>query len=417
LPGTEPVERRWGTRCCARGAAGIDTVNERAKKCWYARYSNDNLLAWPFAQTDKTLAMTSQKLNFSLPSYFDEDVLTSSLSSCKGGIHEGVVDETYGCLSHSALGHGRASEAVAKVLDLSVVRRYREFCRSHGILFNYLINAPFGSTGIPHRHAERELTEIIQIVDPDGFTVSSLVLARILRRIAPKCSITVSTIAGIRGADDLLPFLAVSPSVIVPHHDLGRNFAKLQEVCDVARNSKAEIRLLVNESCLYDCPKRRMHYEHLAAGKNDDEFQGWCNRAKRTNPSLILESSWIRPEDTRWLSSRFGITKFKISGRAKAPDWLTETAKAYLRGSYNGNLLRLLATTPPWTKEPWEEIAISNQHLDQFLVHFPQGSAKGRRDYCEFWTRNLIGKGALVVRGNATRKISCSSNSGSRSLD
>jgi collagenase-like PrtC family protease len=118
---------------------------------------------------------------------------------------------------------------------------------------------------------------------------------------------------------------------------------------------------------------------------------------KFEDPALLLESGWIRPEDVLWLALKYQIRQFKISGRAKGVAWLPEVANAYVRGSYSGNLMRLLATTPPGVSEPWEDIFIDNTSLQDFLPNLPFGDVIKRRCYCQKQAHRLQEEGMMSL--------------------
>ena len=336
-------------------------------------------------------------LSFSIPCYFNIKALSSLLKCLEGHTAVGVIDETYGCLSHSIIGHGRSSSAVAQVKTLDEVRSYRDFCKNKGLRFNYLLNAPYSDSRVSEHEAVHHIGDILSVVEPDSVTISSLRIGRIVRHISSDIPITISTIAGIRRPEDLVPYLEIHPTTIVPHNDLGRTLDSLSELTQYAWSFHIEIRLLVNESCLFSCPTRQLHYEYLATGEKDDLFQRWCNQMKYGDPALLLESGWIRPEDVLWLSSNYQIRQFKISGRAKGAAWLPEVANAYVRGAYSGNLMRLLATTPPDAREPWADIFIDNGSLQDFLPNLPSGASGKRRSYCQEWARYLQEEGMMSM--------------------
>ena len=336
-------------------------------------------------------------LSFSIPCYFNIKALSSLLKCLEGHTAAGAIDETYGCLSHSILGHGRSSSAVAQVKTLDEVRSYRDFCKNKGLRFNYLFNAPYLASHVSEHEAVRHIKDILSVVEPDSVTISSLKTGHFVREISSDIPITISTIAGIQRPEDLVPYLEIYPTTIVPHHDLGRTLNNLSELTQYTWSSHIEIRLLVNESCLFSCPRRQRHYEYLATGEKDDYFQRWCNQMKYGDPALLLESGWIRPEDVLWLSSNYQIRQFKISGRAKGAAWLPEVANAYVRGSYSGNLMRLLATTPPDVSEPWADIFVDNSSLQGFLPNLPYGAAEKRRSYCREWAQHLQEAGMMSM--------------------
>lgn len=358
--------------------------------------------------TNKKLSMNinspgydQDALVFSLPAFFNTDTILDVIKLQEKQSVFSRIDEIYGCLSHSCLGHGRSSSAVSNIVSLDEVRFFRDFVEKNGIRFNYLINAPFFPSRVSGKEARQHIYDIINIVQPSAVTVSSLIIARLVRDIAPDMPIIVSTIAGVRAPEDLVPYLEFNPFAVTPHHDLGRSLNELAKLSAFTKSQGVNIRLLVNESCIFNCEKRKSHYGFLCSGEKDDFFQHWCNKLKYDDPSLLLQSGWIRPEDVPWIASHFGVTHFKISGRAKTPDWLATVITAYAQGSYSGNLMQLLATTPPWTSKPYEEVFVENKALDGFLREFPDGTILERQHYCKKWAELLMKEGNMSLKKNA----------------
>jgi len=116
-----------------------------------------------------------------------------------------------------------------------------------------------------------------------------------------------------------------------------------------------DIRVIVNEGCLYKCPFRYAHFNlfsHITAASGagtgaqllntfGDYYFDKCISIRVRDPSQLIRSPWIRPEDIVEYE-RIGIEDFKIAGRANAVGWITACMDAYSRRSYEGNLLELL---------------------------------------------------------------------------
>ena len=123
-----------------------------------------------------------------------------------------------------------------------------------------------------------------------------------------------------------------------------------------------ELKVMVNEGCLLDCPFRQFHFNAIAhLGKDAcrvgeeiapeayhercnkiafNMFFGHCNTVMEKDPSQVLKSGWVRPEDLGFYD---GITSyFKVSGRTVHRNAVEATIRAYMEQSYDGNLLDIV---------------------------------------------------------------------------
>lgn len=111
-----------------------------------------------------------------------------------------------------------------------------------------------------------------------------------------------------------------------------------------------------------------------------------CTLHELEEPSEIIKSPWIRPED---ISEYFnlGINFIKISSRRMPADWILRCANAYISGHYDGNLFDLIgrpihrftAYDPLFDSIeglPPIEIVIDNNTLDGFIDFFKKGKIR-----------------------------------------
>lgn len=309
------------------------------------------------------------------------------------------VAEVCGVLAEGGpVGHGRSPETVVKVARQEAVD-FRNYLRDNGLRFTYLLNAPFKLTGeVEQKKAlEDYLGWILGELKPDALTISSHELMRFTRSVDSEIPIHISTIAGIRTAQDLQSYMDIHPNRVVPHHDVGKNWKDLGGLSQFGEQNGVQVELMVTESCLYKCPSRTAHYEHLAYGRKDEPFHLTCNARKMVNPSeFLLAGGVVRPEDLT-IFEEMGVDYFKVTGRSKPAGWLPETVDAYQQRRYEGNLIRLLGIDPSLKAEEW--FYIDNRGLDGFMKSFPSnGNDDARREYCEDWVTKLFQDGKLYVR-------------------
>jgi collagenase-like PrtC family protease len=144
---------------------------------------------------------------------------------------------------------------------------------------------------------------------------------------------------------------------------VNRDFGKLEAIRDV---TSGNLKLLVNEACLYQCPFRYAHFNFFSHANGpgpkpnvmDDYYYYKCLSLRIRNPEQIIKSPWIRPED---LSEYKHITDmFKIGGRTHFIEWILNNVNAYYNQSYDGNLLDLLDSI----KDLKDTFYIANKELE-----------------------------------------------------
>jgi collagenase-like PrtC family protease len=127
---------------------------------------------------------------------------------------------------------------------------------------------------------------------------------------------------------------------------INRQFDLLEVIVEV---TSCNIKLIVNEGCLYKCPFRYAHL-NLCSHRNGpmprprviyNYYQDKCRSMRVKKPELIIKANWIRPEDVKEYE-KIGINLFKISGRPQSVNWILKVAEAYTKREYHGNLMEIL---------------------------------------------------------------------------
>jgi collagenase-like PrtC family protease len=335
----------------------------------------------------------SEDVFITIPCHWNRDVIKSIVY--KNKVKDIVkVAEVYGVLAGGGpIGHGRTAVSVVDVHSSEAVI-FRKFLKSLKLKFTYLLNAPIDTEKILKYKKElhRYLHWILEDLRPDALTITSLDLALLVRQLDKEIAIHISTIAGIKKAEDLNKYIPINPSRVVLHHDCGKHWSDLFDIVNYAERNLIDVEVLCTESCLLGCRQRVGHYKALAAHNIDRAFHTGCNSVKLIHPrELLLAGGLIRPEDLG-IFIDFGVKYFKISGRSKPFSWLPEVVEAYQNRGYDGNLVRLMGIDPSLEAEKW--VYLENKALDGFLKGYPQGGDyQGEAKYCDQWIINLYKNG------------------------
>jgi len=173
----------------------------------------------------------------------------------------------------------------------------------------------------------------------------------------------------------------VRPSKVILDRSLNRNIKKLESIVKDIKlyDSNLKVEILANEGCIYQCPFKINHdicislvndksiggiiYLNGKLANNDFEFQTinqkyGCINYLNHNPSDILKSPFIRPED---IYNYNFIDIIKLSGKVRPFTYLQNSFIAYNSGKYDKNLLDLL-----------DSVSIFNEKYYMFNDQFPK---------------------------------------------
>jgi collagenase-like PrtC family protease len=287
------------------------------------------------------------RLEFSVPYNNDPETL-GEIFRFKS--HNGNrIREVYLSGPQEYSGSGR----IAPELDFSEFAGVVGKIHKEGIRVNLLINsvceggdwyspAVLNSTMSYLRQAHEEL-------GVEAITIANPLYIREVRKRFPNLEICASVLGDIDCVQKAVIFRKAGADVITPDVNINRDLVLLKKIKDATH---AEIKLMVNEGCLFRCAFRKFHFNYIAHKSRNPEMAGGvkaednvfslnCIQQSKSDPSQLLKSGWIRPEDT---SKYAEITNyFKLVGRTSSKSMLARSFEAYLNESWDGDLLELMA--------------------------------------------------------------------------
>lgn len=268
-----------------------------------------------------------------------------------------VIDEVYGSMKSDPLGQVREA---GRLIDISSDKIERFIIRAHAnnISVCYAINSPLITPGhIAFKY--RDVTTFLDWLENigiDNVIVASPAFAKYLTKPMSKYAFGIigSTVLNLMTLEQITKFQGTFDR-ICPATDKNRDTNFLYDA-----NKIVSIELLVNEMCLFQCPWRNYHYCQEAANSfyaetvsmsiddnRDAAIKGLenfpiyeCWRCFMEEPSNIIKSRWVRPEDI-CIYEEIGIEYFKLSGRTMPTEWIIRTTTAYVSRKYKDNLLDL----------------------------------------------------------------------------
>jgi collagenase-like PrtC family protease len=184
----------------------------------------------------------------------------------------------------------------------------------------------------------------------EAVTIANPLYVREVRKRFPNIEICASVLGDIDCVSKAAIFRKAGADAITPDVNINRDLKLLQRIKDV---TGAQIKLMVNEGCLFQCAFRKFHFNYIShkskkpemmANKTkseDNVFSLNCIQVSKSDPSQILKSGWIRPEDARKYSP---VTNyFKLVGRTSSKSMVIRALNAYMQEHWEGDLLELMA--------------------------------------------------------------------------
>jgi collagenase-like PrtC family protease len=256
------------------------------------------------------------------------------------------VDEVFMGGSPDVMGSGRG---VLHAPLLEEIREQTEYAHQHGIKVNIAMNST--CTGGHHLSFEGYKMfswyfDELNKAGVDAVTVAEPYLVELLRDFPMQT--VVSCLSYVESPQRAKFFDALGADMITVDTNINRHLDILE---GIVKAVDCDVRLIVNEGCIYRCPFRYSHYNlasHLSSLIQPrsplfapDYYFDKCISIRLRDPTQIIKSAWIRPEDLKTYEA-IGITDFKLSGRTKTVNWIIDCMRDYSKRSFKGNVLDIL---------------------------------------------------------------------------
>ncbi len=332
------------------------------------------------------------------------------------------IDELYGAFQSSRFSSARP----AKYLPSPTREQFADHVRGlrdRGVRFNYLLNAPSYANHEYTAEGRRELEDELRFLVDSGVASVTVAIPYIVDIVAsrfPQLEVVVSTIGYVNSIRGLEQFANAGARRVIVDVEVNRDFTFLERA---VRAGYAEIGVIANPVCIYQCNFKHSHYCVAAHGSQANGTPGhigtpynqyylnWCFLQKLEKTDEFLKSPWIRPEDVpHW--ERIGIRHYKLAGRGSTEEHLERLSRAYLAQRFAGNLLDLLGW-PHWLSFrktadgrtlPPLDITLDNRELDGFLNFFVEKRPDCRNgcgdcNYCTLvgWKTVRVTEGGLLA--------------------
>ncbi|MHC1566204.1 MAG: U32 family peptidase [Candidatus Syntropharchaeia archaeon] len=242
----------------------------------------------------------------------------------------------------SIRGHFRPDQHIEDITEQTA------YVHEHGIRMTIVVNAT--CLGGRHMTAEgnkmfRWYLDKLNDIGVDAIMASDPYLIELVSKEYDMEAV-VSTFAYVNSPQMAVFYEQLGASTITIDTNINRHFDLLEAMLDAC---SCNLKLIVNEGCIYRCPFRDAHSNFCSHTNSlynpifslTDYYHDRCMSMRVKDPSLIIRSGWIRPEDVK-VYEKIGFEFFKIGGRGEHTNWIINCMKTYLERSYDGNLMNLL---------------------------------------------------------------------------
>ncbi|BDH79392.1 MAG TPA: U32 family peptidase [Methanothermobacter sp.] len=324
-------------------------------------------------------------MKFSTPLPGDAESLKEIIKELKGSIHE-----VYMAGPSEYMGSGRATLHSPLLEDIG---RQASYAHRHNIKFKLILN----SSCLAGQHLTsngynifRKYLEELETLNVDTVIVSDPYLVEMISKELQDLKVGVSCIAHVDSPQRAKFFEELGADEITVDTNINRHFNLLEAIREA---TTCELKVIANEACLYKCPFRYSHFNlfsHITASPQiaimGDYYFEKCISLRVRDPTLIIRSPWIRPEDIHEYE-KIGIDIIKISGRANTTHWIINTMKSYLKGHHKGNLLELLDCP----NELRDHFHIPNEKLEGAIRQWKTCKKSCHKcNFCENLAKELI---------------------------
>lgn len=282
-------------------------------------------------------------LEFSVPFNDDPQTVARLLEAKEHGGNS--IREMYMGVPSDVAGSGRVGAHMSESHFVKVV----DLLHSRGIRVDMAMNSTCEGAQWYSDEEVRKTVDFIRRMHEDhgveAVTLANPFHISAVRKACSDIEISASVLSEIDCYSRAEVYKNAGANVITPATSINRDLKTLESI---ATGLGLEIKLMVNEGCLYKCPYRLFHMNYISHQSREEDLEGKdfalaCGDLVDADPTLIFKSNWVRPEE---LEKYAKVTKyFKIVGRDMLMSKVVRAVQAYMDENYEGNLLDLLCSS------------------------------------------------------------------------
>jgi len=278
-------------------------------------------------------------MKLSVAANYDSEIISQ--------LAEYPVEEVYGKFRFDCVGGGRPGYMGTAISEKDL-RDYVGILDKNGIAFNYLLNSSCLSNREWSRRWQGQLLRLLEKLagmNIARLTVSTPYLLERIKATFPHFFIRVGIFAQVDtprrakywenlGADN----------ITLESFSINRDFRRLKLIREAV---DCDLTLIANHPCLPNCPLQYYHqdgFAHSSEG-NGSLFLDYCflkcTYERLQDPSYLIKSCWIRPEDIAFYEA-MGYNHFKILERDIPSSELLKRVRSYSHRHSPADLAELI---------------------------------------------------------------------------
>lgn len=248
------------------------------------------------------------------------------------------IGSVYGTFPGAIWNGGRTSFGSC---DISTMKQITEYFNSQQIPLRFT----FTNSLLNESHLYDKYCNSIMELANNGMNeviVNNAILEKYLRKTYPNYKYILSTTASVKGAEALNDACKKYDYVVMEYND-NKNEEVIKNI-----DNREKIEILINESCMANCPAREAHYRHISIeqlGVNSNQNKFKCISPKSTN---IFDVSTDQHKQNHFISCdelyskyvNLGFKNFKIQGRGMPMIYTLESYLMYMVKPEYKNLIR-----------------------------------------------------------------------------
>lgn len=299
---------------------------------------------------DAEASAESSNLGFSVPFLYSKSYV-KFLKRINKSSKTYKISRVYNSLAFSAIGssgfeHGRSMPHQNGSLIPSSLHDLKEFVseiQAEGIDFAYLMNNSATISQFDFQNAIPKINVFVEHLMAIGIrhvTVANQLLASYLTSTYKDLVVGASTIMNLASVQEVSSAIeALGIRHIVPPFDLNKNFQYIDSI--VKLNKDVKVELMADESCIFGCPTKNLHYGLFGSLENVRYCTGpvrefpsnVCGRITAEFPELqIIKSKKIYPWEIPTFEDH-GVNLIKLVGRDTEEAAVKTKIEYYVKGA------------------------------------------------------------------------------------
>ncbi|MDD2566157.1 MAG: hypothetical protein PHZ26_02525 [Candidatus Gracilibacteria bacterium] len=216
-------------------------------------------------------------------------------------------------------------------------------CKKYGIETDLILNSACDGINTCNDLYRKNIINHIKPLQRCGLTtitLTNLWYIDLIKNEFPGLNIANSlNLGGIRKLEEAIDLKNLGVNILIVDPSINYDLKLLKSIKE---KTKLKMKILINESCISNCPFDRQHANmlaHLVEPESNEWIKSTCGQIYNKNRRKFFRVPFIRPED---LKNYDFIDYLKLNTRDNNTDYIDKLLSIYIKQDFEGNLLDLL---------------------------------------------------------------------------